>query len=311
MMPVFSIKDVSLERVAEISFNLEIDIQSMVEKNMKTIFSLEFVSTEFTLNDLRIDSLGFDEESKFFVIIEYKRDRNFSVIDQGFAYLATLQKHKADFVLLYNEKATKSLKKEDIEWDQSKVIFISPSYTTYQRKAIEFKDLPVELWEIKRYSNNTVLFNQIQPAEKGDSITKIAQSSEIIRSVSKEIITYSEDYHLERCDDKTKAIYNDIKSRIMNLSPTITIKARKMYIAFASNDINFVYLSTKRSALELHLRLKKGELADPKKAAIDISDKAHFQGVTQYLLKVDNNSDLGYVISLIGQAFDKTRASSE
>jgi RecB family endonuclease NucS len=105
-MPIFAIKDVSLEPISEIPFNLEIGIQSMVEKNMKTIFGFEFVSTEFMLNDLRIDTLAFDEdeESKSFVILEYKRDRNFSVIDQGFAYLAALQKHKADFILLYNEK---------------------------------------------------------------------------------------------------------------------------------------------------------------------------------------------------------------
>lgn len=56
------------------------------------------------------------------------------------------------------------------------------------------------------------------------------------------------------------------------------MKVRKMYIAFANNDRNFVYLSTKRSALELHLRLKKDELTHPKKVAIDISNKGHFQG---------------------------------
>ena len=311
MMPIFTIKDASLERVSEVPFNLEIDIQTIIEKNMKTIFGLEFISTEFILNDLRIDSLAFDEESKSFVIIEYKRDRNFSVVDQGFAYLATLQKHKADFILLYNEKTSKSLRKENVDWTQSKVMFISPAYTTYQRKAIEFNDFPVELWEIKKYSNNTVLFNQIQPVEKGDSIRKIAQSSEIIRSVSKEIITYSEDYHLEGCEDRIKDVYKELKELIFSLSPTITMKVRKMYIAFANNGRNFIYLGTKRSALELHLSLKKGELTDPKKVATDISNKGHFQGVTQYMLKIDNNSDLGYAISLITQAFDKTKSLSE
>jgi hypothetical protein len=37
--------------------------------------------------------LAFDDESKGFVIIEYKKDRNFSVVDQGMAYLKFLLKN--------------------------------------------------------------------------------------------------------------------------------------------------------------------------------------------------------------------------
>jgi RecB family endonuclease NucS len=55
----------------------------MVEKNLTVIFKLEFVTSEFQLHELRVDTLGFDTESKSFVIIEYKRDKNISVIDQG------------------------------------------------------------------------------------------------------------------------------------------------------------------------------------------------------------------------------------
>jgi hypothetical protein len=39
---------------------------------------------------------------------------------------------------------------KDINWIQSKVIFVSPFFSPYQRKTIEFHDLPIELWEIKR-----------------------------------------------------------------------------------------------------------------------------------------------------------------
>jgi hypothetical protein len=43
------------------------------------------VKSEFELHGLRIDTLAFDKESSVFVIIEYKKERNFSVIDQGMA----------------------------------------------------------------------------------------------------------------------------------------------------------------------------------------------------------------------------------
>ena len=115
-MPIFTNTNGKLELISEKPFDLERDVQKLIETNMKTIFNLEFITSEYILNDLRVDSLGYDEETKSFVIIEYKRDKNFSVIDQGYAYLALLLNNKADFTLLYNEKTSKSLKKNDIDW---------------------------------------------------------------------------------------------------------------------------------------------------------------------------------------------------
>jgi predicted metal-dependent hydrolase len=70
------------------------------------------VASEFELNSLRVDSLGYDKESNSFVIVEYKRDKSFSVIDQGYAYLALLLNNKAEFILLYNQKSKNQLHKD-------------------------------------------------------------------------------------------------------------------------------------------------------------------------------------------------------
>jgi hypothetical protein len=69
-----------------------------------------------------------DNESKAFVIIEYKNDRNFSVVDQGMAYLSFMLNNKADFILEYNESphSSPNLKREEVDWSQSRTIFISP-----------------------------------------------------------------------------------------------------------------------------------------------------------------------------------------
>lgn len=156
-MAIFSIKQNKLEKIREIPFRNEKEIQKLTEQNLEEIFGLEFVKSEVSLENLRIDTLAFDNEAKSFVIIEYKKDKSFSVIDQGYAYLALLLNNKADFILEYNENKNKNIKKKDIDWSQSKVIFISPQFTKYQRKAINFRDMPIELWEIKIYGNNTIL----------------------------------------------------------------------------------------------------------------------------------------------------------
>ena len=68
-------------------FALEKEIQTLFEQNLTNLTNLKFIKSEFTIKSNRIDTLAFDNETKAFVIIEYKRDKNFSVIDQGVSYL--------------------------------------------------------------------------------------------------------------------------------------------------------------------------------------------------------------------------------
>ena len=69
-MPIFTNNKGKLELISEVPFDLERDIQTLVEQNMRAIFGLNFISSEFMLNNLRVDSLGYDEESNSFVILE-------------------------------------------------------------------------------------------------------------------------------------------------------------------------------------------------------------------------------------------------
>ena len=152
-MPIYNVIKDTLTEISEIPFELEKNIQYIVEHNIKTIFNIDFVTSEFELNGLRIDSLGFDNDSKSFIIIEYKKDKNFSVIDQGYAYLSLLLNNKAEFILKYNETREKEyfLKKDDVDWSQSRVIFIAPQFTTYQRKAIISFGLSINVKPTAKY----------------------------------------------------------------------------------------------------------------------------------------------------------------
>ena len=63
-----------------------------------------------------------------------------------------------------------------MDWSQSKVLFVSPNFTTYQKEAINFKDLPIELWEIKRFTNDTLSFEQIVNRSSKESIKTVSNS---------------------------------------------------------------------------------------------------------------------------------------
>lgn len=302
-MPVFNILDGKLAEVSEIPFKLEKDLQKITEQNMKTIFGIDFIRTEFELNGLRIDSLGFDKQSNAFVIIEYKREKNFSVIDQGFAYLSLLLNNKAEFILAYNENLKANLKKDDVDWSQSRVIFVSPSFTTYQMQAIGFRDLPIELWEVKQYSNKTVLFNQIKSPEKSESITKISPKNELVRSVSQEVRTYSEGFHLEKADDHVRGVYEELRNAILSIGDGITVKPTAKYIAFL-HKTNFVDITVQKSNLKLFLNMKKGTVNDPKNIARDVSKIGHW-GNGDYEIQIKNPEDIGYLLSLVRQSYEK------
>jgi len=62
-MPIFNIsKNGDLVQITEKNFLIEKDIQKIVEKNIDTIFGLKFITSKYSLNNLRLDSLAFDEE---------------------------------------------------------------------------------------------------------------------------------------------------------------------------------------------------------------------------------------------------------
>ncbi|MFL6394178.1 MAG: hypothetical protein ACJ708_05910, partial [Nitrososphaeraceae archaeon] len=94
VLRIFTITGTKLTEVREQQFPLESEIQRLTEANLHDLFELDFVESEFELHGLRIDTLAFDNESKAFVIIEYKKNRNFSVVDQGMAYLNLMLNNK-------------------------------------------------------------------------------------------------------------------------------------------------------------------------------------------------------------------------
>lgn len=293
-----------LENIKEQAFKLEKDIQSLTEKNLKSIFGLNFVKSEFSLNNFRIDTLAFDKDAGTFVIIEYKRNKNFSVIDQGYAYLSLMLNNKADFILEYNESSKETLKRNDVDWSQSRVIFISPSFTTYQKEAINFKDLPIELWEIKRYDNQTVNYNQIKTSGAQESVKTISRQDEAIEKVSKEIKVYTEDEHIEKGTEKTKELYETLKNAILNLDE-LELKPKKKYIAFVSGS-NVVDIHIQKNALKIWLNLQQGDLDDPKKIARDVSSVGHW-GNGDYEIVMRTDEEMEYILSLIKQSLKKNK----
>lgn len=298
---LFKVINGKLRSLVEKPFKLEKEIQVLFEENLEELSGLEFVSSEFSIQNQRLDSLAFDRENNSFVIIEYKRSTNYSVLDQGVSYLNTLLKYKADFVLEYQEKTGKLLRKNTVDWSQSKVVFVSPNFTSFQKQAVDFKDLNIELWEVKRFENDLVLVNGIYKSKNAPSIkASVSEDNSELAMVTKELKTYSEEDLLANKSDDIIELYEAYKQAIFQLIPDSNLVATKLYMAFKQNKKNIVDIEIQNKQLKLFLNAKFGEIEDPKQLARDVSTIGHF-GNGDYEIKITDTKYLEYIMSLIKQ----------
>ena len=303
-MPVFKINNLKLSEVKNFSFSLEKELQNITEKNLDNIFNLEFVSSEFILNNFRIDTVAFDREINSFVIIEYKKDRNYSVIDQGYSYLSLMLNNKADFVLEYNEKTNHTLKKNGVDWSQSKVLFISSAFTPYQRNAIGFKDLPIEICEAKKYDNGTIFYDQLKPLEVNESIKTISKNK-TVEKVNKEIKEYSLDDIFRKDWIKPKELFDKLREDILEIDERIEEKINKFYVGYKIGFFNVCTIKAFKSKLELELvKVDKEDLKDPENKIERVPWKKYKWGkFCSYTIK--NFEEIDYGLFLIKQVYEK------
>lgn len=301
---IFSCNKGKLSAQKEIGFKLEKDLQRLVETNLETILGLKFIATEFSIESYRFDTVAFNEDTKSFTIIEYKRGKSESLVDQGYAYMYTLLDRKADFVLLYNETTKKTMTLKDFDWSQTRIVFISPQFTDYQKNATAFINMPFELYEIKQYETGIISVNLVNETKKVKSDTVEMLKDDKVAKVAKEVVVYTEQDALTKCSDSIQELYYDLKSQIVGLG-NIKIEPKKLYIAFKgkTNICDFVLSKNK---IRIFINLKKGQLKDPLNQARLVKEIGHW-GNGDYEFAISNSDSIEsipYLLSLIKQSYD-------
>lgn len=303
-MPIYNIKENNLSLIKKVDFKNERELQKLTENNLEELFNLEFVATEFQVDNLRIDTLAFDSETNSFVIIEYKNVKNYSVIDQGYSYLSLLLNNKAEFVLKYNQVFSKNNGKEDFDFTQTRVMFISPSYTTYQLKSVEFSDIAFELWKVSKYSNDTVLFDKVNNTDTSASIKQVTNSDKTKQKVNKEIKKYTEADTLNGKSDDIVSLYENLKEYLLSQYDDIEIVHLKYYLVFKVNNKIIASLSVLAKSLKTWINLKDSDISDPDNRIRDVSNIGH-HGVGDYEFNITSEDDFFYFNRLFKQSYDE------
>ena len=297
--------------IEESHFDLEKDIQTLVENNLSDIFpdlNLTFLKTEHVVNGFRFDSLAFDERNKVFYIVEYKNVEKMSLVDQGVAYLKTLLDRKAEFTYLLEELKGIELKPNAIDWAATRVLFIAPSYNNYQLEIAKLNNAPFSLYKFSKYGEDMFSLEKIEYKSKDKTDFKELNLGLDSKEVTEQIKVYSEEDHLKDKPQKIKDLYQLVKDAILSLDGDIAVEPKKFYIAFKGKT-NICDLEIQKSAIKVAINLNIGQIDDPFKIATvmvyeDGKPKGHL-GNGDFQVMVNNAEMIDKLMYLVKQSYKK------
>lgn len=140
--------------------------------------------------------------------------------------------------------------------ESNKSRFVSTGFTDNQKTATNFKDIAIELWEVKRYENNLISVNQIKKSKSAESIKPITSTNTQLQAVTKEIKVYTEEDHTANKSDDIIELYETFRDAIVNLADDIEIVPKLDYIAFKKNS-NIADICIQSKGLKLWINLKR------------------------------------------------------
>jgi hypothetical protein len=176
---------------------------------------------------------------------------------------------------------------------------------------VNFRDVPFELWEIKKYTNNMISLNQHQPSSK-ESIQELEGTKDsVIKDVGKEVKVVSEDELFVGKKEGLHDLYLEMKEKILDWDDlkltnndryvrVIRGKKIKFYIHVQKDNLRINFLSRIDFMGNVKSKKNKFILDDPKK--IFSLNKNRYKEL--YTIKINDNKNLDYMILMLKQKFD-------
>ena len=276
---------------------VERDIQRIFEASLFEILGINFLASEYSTSfGGRMDTLGIDDEGNP-CIIEYKKGQNENVINQGLSYLRWLLDHKDSFEKLCFERGIN----KKINWSTPRVICVAESYNKFDTDTADLLPIKIELFRYKLYeggllSLDTENYQKVRisdlPKMKNEQANVKLQES------------FTLEDHLSVATKQTKELFEELRERILAIDQDVIEEPKKLYIAFKTTR-NFVDVVIKKNNLKLYINLKTGTIDDPRGITRDLETPVHIGhwGNGDYEVKVDQNTDLDYVMGLIRQSY--------
>ncbi len=300
--------DVKLFRVANGSavelvgkpVKLEKKLQTLVEKHIETLLHVRFVATEYSTGKThagRIDTLGIDE-NLCPTIIEYKRNSNANVINQGLFYLDWLMDHKAEFELLVQKEFGQDVASQ-LDWSAPRLLCIAEDFTRYDIHAIQQINRNIELIRYVFFGDDLLLLDLVnvvsaQPEDEGDGDG----------TGSPKQYTTQEEY-LAKATPQLKELYEAVRDHVTDLGDDVQERVLKWYIAYKRlKNFATVQLQTGKNSLLMWLPLNPDEVPVEEGFSRDVRGVGH-HGTGDLELTIRSLEDLARAKPLIQKSFEE------
>lgn len=312
-MPIFDIDGDKLSAVEQKNFALEKDLQTLIEKNLETVFNCRFVASEFSTGAQhagRIDSLALSEEDNP-VIIEYKKVESSELINQSLFYLHWIQDHKGDFEIAVQRQLGKDAK---VDWSDVRVICIAPNYKKYDLHAVQVMGANIELWKYRLFSNNSIYLEEVFHTSKS-AVAPIVRATDngyknpvMVEAGKKAALTRATATYTfeERLDGKSEEICDltgTIREFILGLDESIEEVPKKFYVAYKISQ-NIACMEVKGKNIKLFLKLKPSDIPSGTPNYRDVTSIGHY-GTGDVEFTVSSEMEFEQVKQFITLAYNK------
>lgn len=310
-MALFQMNEKQLTLIRPTNFNLEKDIQALIEKNLETVFNSRFVATEFPTGSEhagRIDTLALSEDNNP-VIIEYKKVESSELINQSLYYLSWIKDHRGDFQIAANQALGKNV---EIDWTDVRVICIAPGYKKYDLHAVQMMGANIELWQYRLFENGAFYLEEIfrrSTSLTGDTSSTINGKSPVMVAAGKKAAmtritsSYSFEEHIKNIDKDLKEIVLDLRDYILSIDESVEESPKKYFVAYKVAQ-NFVCMEVKKHKIILYLKLDPSEIKEMPENARDVRDIGHYgTGDFELTIRKKEEAETGY--KYIKMAFER------
>lgn len=289
--------------------DLEKPLQNLIEGNLEVLLGIRFLATEYFTGKVhggRIDTLGLDENNCP-VILEYKRSVGENVINQGLFYLDWLMDHKAEFMLLAQQKLGQDAA-QDIDWTAPRLVCIAADFTKYDGHAVRQIDRNIELIRYRRFGDELLLLELVNAS--ADSGTKAGsnkglKSGKEGKESGQEKVVGPDKPYAETVASLSPALTDvlaSLEDYTLSLGDDVQRKELRLYAAFKRLK-NFATLVPQKGRLLLYLHLDPAKVMKVLPSAKDVSQKGHW-GTGDVEVPLATMADLEPVKPFIAEAYE-------
>ncbi|WNO10656.1 DUF5655 domain-containing protein [Teredinibacter sp. KSP-S5-2] len=285
-MPIFDIIEGKLTAVEQRNFSLEKDLQSLIERNLETVFNCRFIASEFSTGSQhagRIDSLALSEEDNP-VIIEYKKVESSELINQSLFYLHWIYDHKGDFEIAVQKALGSDIR---VDWSDVRVICIAPNYKKYDLHAVQVMGANIELWKYRLFANDSLYLEEVFHTSKTTNVSLSTRSNDggyknpvMVEAGKKAALTratatYTFEERLEGKSQEIQELTMVVREFILGLDESVEEVPKKHYVAYKVSQ-NIACMEVQGRNIKLFLKLNPSDIPLNTKNYRDVTSIGHF-----------------------------------